>query len=287
MSGAAVAAPSVPPPSWTGEATALAGAELRGAARRPWLGAAALLGVLLAGVAGAVAATHAGGVRTDSLRSNGAAIMFIGGLVVALGLGATAVNRDAGSGFLGLLVASGARRARIAAARMAVRLALLLAVLAAWTLALEIASATLGLGLDGPLALQALATAETMGLVLLAACAASVGFGPVVAAVSGLVVLVVAQSVVNLQAAGDQFLIGSEARPAVSAAYYVLPRAILSPMLADLQNRGEGGIAGPRLDINETVVAMTGSSALTVLWTLLWCAVFAGLAIAAIRRRAL
>jgi hypothetical protein len=73
----------------------------------------------------------------------------------------------------------------------------------------------------------------------------------------------------------------------VSAAYYVLPRSIVSPMIADLQNRGQAGIAGPRLDINETVVHMTGSSVLTVLWTLMWCAIFAGLALAAIRRRAL
>jgi hypothetical protein len=129
--------------------------------------------------------------------------------------------------------------------------------------------------------------AETTALVLLPAAAASVAFGPVVATVSGLIVLVVAQSVVNLQAAGDQFLIGSQARPAVSAAYYVLPRAIVSPMIADLQNRGEGGIAAPRLDINKTVVAMTGSSGLTVLWTLLWCAIFAALAAVSIRRRGL
>jgi hypothetical protein len=223
----------------------------------------------------------------DSLRTNGAAILLIGGLLAALGLGATALNRDAGSGFLGLLVAAGARRARIAAARIAVRLGLLVAVLAAWTVALEVASAALGLGLDGPLALHALTVAGTTALVLLAAAAASAGFGPAVAAVAGLVALVVAQSVVNLQAAGDQSLIGSQARPAVSAAYYVLPRAIVSPMIADLQNRGEGGVAGPRLDINQTVVAMTASSGLTVLWTLLWCAIFAALAIVAIRRRTL
>jgi len=287
MSSAAIGAGARPAPPWPREAAVLAGAEVRAAARRPWLLAVALLGVLLAGVAGAVAATHAGGLREDSLRSSGAGIMFIGGLVVALGLGATALNRDAGSGFLGLLVASGARRARIAAARMAVRIALLVATLAVWTLALEIASLALGLGLDGPLALHAAAAAETSALVLLVACLASAGFGPTVAAVSGLVVLVAAQSVVNLQAAGDQFLLGSPARQAVSAAYYVLPRSIISPMIADLQNRGQGGIAGPRLDINETVVHMTGSSALTVLWTLLWCGIFAGLALAAIRRRAL
>jgi hypothetical protein len=108
-----------------------------------------------------------------------------------------------------------------------------------------------------------------------------------VATAAGLLILVVAQSVVNLQAAGDQVLIGSEARPAVSAAYYVLPRAIVSPMIADLQNRGEGGVAGPHLDINQSVVQMTASSGLTVLWTLLWCAILGALAALAIRRRAL
>jgi ABC-type transport system involved in multi-copper enzyme maturation permease subunit len=255
--------------------------------RRPWLGATALLGILLAGAAGAVAATHGGAVRVDSLHASATALLLIGGLVLALGLGATMVNRDAEAGFLGLLAAAGARREPIVLARIAARLALLVGVLAVWTLALEAASAALGMGLDGPLAVHALATAETMALVLLAAAAVGAGFGPTLAAVVGVLVLISAQSVVNLQAASDQFLLGNEARPAVGIAYHLLPRAITSPMLADLQNRGQGGAAGPQLEINQTVVQLSASTALTVLWTLLWCAAFGALAVLAFRRRAL
>jgi hypothetical protein len=221
------------------------------------------------------------------MSSSATALLLIGGLVLALGLGATMVNRDADAGFLGLLAAAGGRREPIVLARIAARLALLVAALAVWTLALEIAGAALGLGLDGPLALHALTVAETMALVLLAAAAVSAGFGPTVAAVGGVLVLVTAQSVVNLQAASDQFLLGSEARPAVGVAYHLLPRAIVSPMLADLQNRGQGGAAGPRLEINQTVVQLSASTALTVLWTLLWCAAFGALAVLAFRRRSL
>jgi hypothetical protein len=254
--------------------------------RRPWLRVALAAGVVLAGVAGAVAAADEGLAREDALRRGVASLLLLGGLAVAIGLGSTALNRDADSGHLGLLLASGAGRARLAAAAAGARLLGLAVILAAWAIGAQAASLALGLGLDGPLAVHGLAVAEGLALTLLAAAAASSVVGPVPAGLFGAAVYVVAQAAVNLKAAADQGLIGT-ADAGVTTLYYLVPRAIVSPMIAGLQIRDEAGPAAPRLEINESVVLVPAAGWVTVLWTLAWCALLGILCASGLRRRAL
>jgi hypothetical protein len=243
--------------------------------------------VALTVLAAGVAATHEGLVRADSYRAGAATILLLLGLAVALVLGATAVNRDGDAGFLGLLAGAGLSRADLALGRLGSRLAALLAVLAVWGVAFQIGSAALGRGLDGPLAVHTLCMVENLILVLVSAAAVSTVLGPTVSGIVGIIVLVVAQAVVNLKAAADQTLLGSVARPSVRAAYYVFPRSVSSPMIVDLQSRGQGGAAAPRLEINGALVRVPAAGWDTVLWTLLWCALFAALCATGLRRRTL
>jgi hypothetical protein len=266
-------------------ATLLA-AEGRSLGRRPWIAGATALGVLLVVVAALVAAAHEGGARVDSYRAGVASMLLLVGMLVAVCLGAAAVNRDADSGYLGLLVAAGAPRPETALARVAGRVAALLAVLVVWGLALQVGSLALGLGLDGPLAVHTLTMAENLALVLLAAAAMSAVLGPVVSGIFGVAVFVFAQGFVNLQAASDQGLIGGWS-DVVRAGYILLPRAIGSPMIVDLQARGQAGVAAPRFEVNQTIVHVPAADWYSVLWTLLWCVVFAGLVVGAMRRRPL
>jgi hypothetical protein len=205
---------------------------------------------------------------------------------VAVPLGAAALNRDAASGHLGLLVGSGASRAGAAGAAVAARVAALAAVLALWGLALQACGLALGHGLDGPLAVHALAVAVGLLLALLAAAAASAVVGPVAAGAFGLIVVVAAQAAVNLKAAADQDLIGT-ADAGVDAVYYVAPRAIVSPMISELQGRDVGGPAAPSLEINDNLVLVPASGWGSVAWTLLWCALLAVACVAGLRRRPL
>jgi ABC-type transport system involved in multi-copper enzyme maturation permease subunit len=254
--------------------------------RRNWY-----LGVLAAGVLGAVtvavvAAGHDGAVRDDSFRSGSASLLLVGGLTLALALGATTISRGAESGHLGLLVASGAPRAEVALVRILARLAALALAFAVWLAALEIAGAAIGRGADGPLVVHAAATGATDAIVLLAAAATSTVLGPTVAAIVGLMVHVTAQAVVNLEAAADQGRLGAWSRLA-NVAYNLLPRAVLSPMIVDLQNRGQGGPAAPQFEINQIVVPLTAAGIATVLWTVFWCALLAFLCVNGTRRRTL
>ena len=254
--------------------------------RRSWyLGvvAAGLLGVVAVAI---VAAGHDGRVQDDSFRSGSASILLVGGLTLALALGATTISRGADSGHLGLLVASGASRAEVALARILARLAALGIALGVWLLALEVASATIGRGGDGPLAVHAAATGATHAIVLLAAAATSTVLGPTVAAIVGLMAHVTALAVVNLEAAADQGRLGAWSRVA-NVAYNVLPRAVLSPMVVDLQNRGQGGPAAPQFEINQIVVPLSSAGLGTVLWTVFWCGLLAFLCVNGTRRRTL
>jgi hypothetical protein len=255
-------------------------------ARGPWLQAAAVAGAAIAVVAAAAAATDSGLAREDALRAGGASLLLLGGLVVAVPLGAGALNRDAATGHLGLLVGSGASRAEVAAAAVGARIAALAAVLVLWGLALQAGSLALGLGLDGPLAVHALAVAVGLLLTLLAAAAASSAVGPVAAGAFGLIAFIAAQAAVNLKAAADQDLIGT-AGEAVTAVYYVVPRAIVSPMISELQARDEGGPAAPSLEINDNPVLVPASGWGSVVWTLAWCALLAIACVAGLRRRPL
>jgi hypothetical protein len=250
------------------------------------VGAAAGAGVVAAVVVAAAAAGDAGLEREDAFRAGGASLLLLGGLVVAVALGAAALNRDAASGHLGLLVGSGASRAQVAPAAVAPRIVVLGAIVAVWTLALQAGSLALGLGLDGPLAVHALAVAVGLLLTMMAAAAASSAVGPVAAGVFGLAVFVAAQAAVNLKAAADQDLIGT-ADTAVSAVYYVVPHAIISPMIAGLQARDAGGAAAPSLEINDNPVLVPASGWGSVVWTLAWCALLAIACVGGLRRRPL
>lgn len=264
----------------------LAWAQLLRLARRPWLQAVAGAGVVAAAVIAAVAAAESGIDREDALRAGGASLLLLGGLVVAVPLGGAALNRDAASGHLGLLVGSGASRAEVLAAAVAARVAALAAVVALWALALQAGGLALGLGLDGPLAVHTLAVALGLLLTLLAATAASSVVGPVAAGAFGLIVYVSAQAAVNLKAAADAGQIGT-AEGLVNALYYVVPRAIVSPMLAGLQARDEGGPAAPSLEINGNPVLVPASEWDSVVWTLAWCVLLAVACSAGLRRRPL
>jgi hypothetical protein len=97
---------------------------------------------------------------------------------------------------------------------------------------------------------------------------------------------VTAQAVVNLEAAADQGRLGAWSRLA-NVAYNVLPRSVLSPMIVELQNRGQGGPAAPQFEINQIVVPLFAASLATVLWTIFWCALLTFLCVSGMRRRTL
>jgi hypothetical protein len=243
-------------------------------------------GVALAGVAAGVAATHEGLAREDALRRGGATLLLLGGLAVAVVLGSTALNRDSESGHFGALTGAGAARPQLVAAAVAPRVVALLVVAAAWGVALQIGSAALGLGLDGPLAVHTLAVAEGLVLALLACAAASSVVGPVAAGAFGLSLYVLAQAAVNLKAAADQALIGT-ADSGVRALYYVVPHTITSPMIAQMQARDVAGAAAPRVEINHNVVLVPAAGWGSVVWTLAWCVLLVALCASGLRRRAL
>lgn len=255
-------------------------------ARRRWVQVGAAAGVALALVAVAVAATHDGAVREDSLRRGAAALLLLGGLALALALGAAALNLDAETGHFGALSGSGASRPELVAGAVGARLVVLLGAGAAWAVVLQAGSLVLGLGLDGPLAVHALAVGEGLVMAMLAAAAASSVVGPAAAGIFGGSVYVVAQAAVNLKAAADQGLIGT-ADVGVRALYYIAPRAVTSPMIADLQLRNAAGAAAPRVEVNQNTVLVPAAGWDTVLWTLAWCVLLGLLCAAGLRRRPL
>jgi hypothetical protein len=258
--------------------------EVRRIARRRWVQVGAAAGIALAAAAVAVAATHEGLAREDALRRGGASPLLLGGLALALTLGSAALNRDAHAGHLGALVGNGASRPDLVTGALGARLAILLAVVAAWTVVMQAGSLALGMGLDGPLAVHALAVAEGLALALIACAAASAVVAPVAAGMFGASVYVVAQAAVNLKAAADQGLIGT-ADTLVTALYTVGPRAVTSPMIADMQLREVAGPAAPRVEINDNTVIVPAAGWGTVVWTLLWCVLLALLCAAGMRRR--
>jgi hypothetical protein len=266
---------------------ALAVVELRGLARRRWLLVLGPGGLAVAALIAALAAAADAGIdRADTIQAGGASLLLLGGLYLAIGLGAGALNRDADSGHLGILAAAGPGRARLAGAAIAARVAALAIVLAAWGVALQLASLAAGRGLDGPLAVHTLASAENLLLALLAAAVVSSVVGSVAAGIFGLTLYVMAQAVVNLESAADQNLIGS-AETGVRAAYLVLPRLVVSPMIFLLQAREEAGPAAPPLEINGTTVFVQASAWSSVVFTLVWCAAIALVAAVGLRRRPL
>jgi hypothetical protein len=245
-------------------------------------------GVVTAATVTAVAAPKSGLDEADAFRGGAASLYLIGGLVLALVLGCTASFVGAISGHHGLLVASGARRRDLAIGVLASRVGVFLAGLILWLIALQSGSLAIGRGLDGPLAVHAAAAALTSGMVLLVTAATSTVLGPAIAVIVGLVVSVSATAIVNLEQAADVGRIASTPTVRlVHVAYNLLPRTINSSMIVELQNRGTGGPAAPRFEINQIPIPLNPSSWTTVLWTLGWCALFAWLFVIGVRRRTL
>jgi hypothetical protein len=261
--------------------------DLRILARRRWVITVTLAGLVYLAIVGIVAADQSGVTRADTLQSHSASLLLIGGLIAAVGLGGGAFSRDASSGYLGLLVGSGAAPSRIGAVRLLTRLAALVGVIAIWGIGMQLASVALGRGLDGPLMVHTLAWVANCALVLCASAALASVIGPVAAGVFGLVVFVCAQAVVNLKADLDQGAISRGSQSFVDSVYSILPRAIISPMLADLQRRGQAGPAAPDININGLAVVVPASRLVDLLWTLLWILIFAALATYGVRRRQL
>ncbi len=261
--------------------------EARGIAHRRWFLASVLIGLAII-IAGAVLAGGRDGLAAlDTMRSWTAAVYLVGGLAVAATLGASAVNRDADGGWVGMQVVTGTPRPTVLLARIAGRLVMLLATFAIWMAAAAICSAVIGQGGDGPLFVHGLAMLENMVLVLVIAALSSVVLGPVASGVVAAFAYVSFLSLGNLMAATNADAIGTAWSGLITTLYLTFPRAITSPMLSEMQARGAAGVAGAQLEINLNVVVVPASSWLSVLWTLAWCAALAAIAAAAFRRRAL
>ena len=263
---------------------ALVRLELLRLSRRLWIQVGVVAGLALALVAVVVAATHDDGLREDSLRRGGAALLLLGGLALAIALGSAALNLDARTGHFGSLIGSGASRPEIVAGAVGSRLIVLAGAGLAWGAMLQAGSLALGLGLDGPLAVHTLAVGEGLVLAMLAASAASSVVAPPAAGIFGASMYIVAQAAVNLRAAADQGLIGT-ADAGVRAVYYIVPRTITSPMIAEMQLRNVAGAAAPRVEINQNTVSVPASGWDSVAWTLAWCILLALLCATGLRKQ--
>ncbi len=259
-------------------------ADVPGVVGRRWYWGTLAAGALAAIVVVLTAAGGAGQDQLDGFQAGGAAVVLLAGLVVALGLGATAFWGDIQSGSLGVSAAAGASRATLAVARVASRVVLLGAALFVWTLLLVVGGAIVGVGFDGAMVVHGLAQYETLGLTMLATCAASTVLGPWSAGIVGLMVNISAQAAVNLSAAADAGRLGTANR-VVQVVHNMLPHSIVSPMAASLQNRAKGGPAAPQFEINSIPVAISPSGVGSVLWTLAWCLFFVWLCFVGLRRR--
>ena len=264
----------------------LAALDLRVLLRSRWSWGALALGPVAA-IAIAIGAlgADAGAERQDDVRANAASLLLLGGLIIALTLGATPIRAGISSGRFGVLLAAGADRAALAWSLVASRALALMAVLALWLVALQAASLAVGEGLDAPLAVHAAATYETLLVSMLAALMAATAVGPVAAWIFGLAVDILAQAAVNLKAAADANALGT-ADGLAQAFYFLWPRAVTSPMIADLQARDAAGPAAPQIDINQNIVTVPASGWQTVAWTLVWCGVIAWVVVVGLRRRA-
>ena len=254
--------------------------------RRRWLWAIVIAGVSAVAIAAVISAGDAAPAQSDDFRASAASLLLVGGLTLALSLGATTIFGGGISGGLGLLVGSGAGRTEMALARVGARIIVLSLALGVWSAALQVGSLALGRGWDGPLAVHVAASGETHAVVLLATAAVSTVMGPAVSAIVGMIVHITAQAVVNLEAAADLGRLGSANRLA-HVLYNIAPRSVSSPMIVELQNRGAGGPAAPQFEINSLPIPLPAAGVGTVLLTLFWCALFALLCVAGMRRRTL
>ena len=264
----------------------LTGYEVAGVLRRRWVWAVVALGIVVIAIAAVTVSGESPASQSDDFRATAASLLLVGGLTLALCLGATTIFTGGITGGLGALVGAGARRSEVTLARVGARLATLVMALATWCAALQVASLALGRGWDGPLAVHVAAAGETHAAVMLAAAAVSTVLGPAVSAIVGLTVHVTAQAAVNLEAAADLGRLGSSNQLA-HVAYNLLPRSVSSPMIVELQNRGAGGPAAPQFEINSLPIPLPAAGIGTVLWTLFWCLIFGMLCVRGMRNRTL
>lgn len=251
-------------------AIAVAALDLRVTLRGRWWSIAVALGLACAATAAIWAAVGEMGREAARLHGGALNLLLLGGVAVAIGLGSSAINRDAEGGFLGLMEAAGARRPAIGLGRALSRIGALLLVLAAWTVGVQVASVAIGRGLDGPLALLSLATAATCVLVLLVCAAASTLVGPRTAGVLGAMSFATVQALTNLEAAANQRLIGTVWRDVSDAVSAALPRQLHTRLSADLVNAGDGGPAGQRFEVNSSFATIEPATWATVAVCALW-----------------
>ncbi len=261
--------------------------DLRILTRVRWVRGVLVAGVALAAVIAANASGASGIEQTDALRSGAASLLLLGGLVVAVCLGAGAFANDASRGYLGLLVGTGATPSAIGIGRAVARIVALALVMAAWGGALQAGSALIGDGADGPLMLHTVSVFGNLVLVLCASAAMASVIGTVAAGVFGVGVYISAQAAVNLKAALDVGALSQDSETIVLPFYAVFPRALVSPMINDMQGRGVAGPAAPAVDVNGLDVIVPASTGLSVVWTLTWAGIFAALAAYGVRRRQL
>jgi Cu-processing system permease protein len=266
---------------------AVAWNDLRILARVRWVRGVMLAGIALAALIAANASGKSGLDQADALRSGAASLLLLGGLVVAVCLGAGAFANDASRGYLGLLVGTGAGPSAVGVGRALARLAALALVIAAWGAALQAGSALIGDGADGPLAVHTLSVFGNLVLVLCASAAMASVIGPVAAGVFGVGVYISAQAAVNLKAALDVGALSGDSGAIVTPIYALFPRALVSPMINEMQARGVAGPAAPALNVSGVEVVVPSSPWLSVIWTLMWAGIFAALAAYGVRRRQL
>ncbi len=267
--------------------TTIARAEMRAVIRRRWFFITVAVGAVLIVVGTIVAGGSDGVSRSDSLRAWTLAVEVIGGLVMSACLGASAANRDADGGWLGIQVATGIPRPTVMLGRIVGRAIALVAAFVAWIVIAWVCGLIIGNGADLPLTVTGLAGIENMLVVLLVAALCSVALGPVSSGVTGVLVYVFVQALVNMSTAADAGVIGTAWSGLIRGLYMVFPRGIVSPMVADLQVRDVAGMAAPRVEVNGNIVFIQPASWGTVIWTLGWCVLLALAASGAIRKRAL
>lgn len=263
---------------------ALLSADLHALSRRTWLRVATILGILAVALVVVTALNAEGADRADAYARGVVALFLLGGLALALTLGAPALRTEAENGTFAMLHAAGASRADLAIARLLGRIVALGVVLGLWALAAQAGSALIGDGLRADLAVHAMAAGLTALLAMMAAVVAGTILGPVAAGAAGAILFITAQGITNLKAAADVNLIGS-GEQLIDAAWWSFPRTVTSPLADDLARRDVGGAAVTRFELNgaEAVVPEAGLD--TWLWVAAWCGLLALVAYYGFRRR--
>ncbi len=261
--------------------------EFRAIIRRRWFLVTIAVGAALI-VTGTIFAGGRNGIpRFDALRSWTLAVEVLGGLVVSACLGASVANRDADGGWFGLQVATGTTRAVVTLGRVLGRVLVLVGTFAVWMGLAWLSGLLIGNGSDWPLIVTGFAGMGNMLVVLTVAAVCSVALGPVSSGVMGVLTYIFSLALVNMSSAAEADVIGTSWSGLISSLYFIFPRGIVSPLVADLQARDVAGLAAPQVEVNGNIVFIQPASWATVIWTLGWCVLLALAAAGAMRRRAL